>query len=82
MDNNLKQLREQCGFSLQELADMYGGSKANYWALENGKSSPTLTTAYSIACVFDVSVYEIWPDNTKIVEETKVVRKVVNSDES
>ena len=76
MENNLKLFRQQAGFSLQELADMYGGTKAHCWALEKGASIPKLSTAYAIACVLDMTVYEIWPDKTEVVEEPVIIRRV------
>ncbi len=75
--NNLKLYRGQANLTLQQLADMYGGTKSHCWALEKGTSMPTLPTAYAIACVLDMTVYEIWPDTTKIIEEIIKIRKVV-----
>lgn len=77
MKNNLKVFRENALLTLQELADMYGGTKSHCWALEKGTSNPTLPTAYAIAKVLDKTVYMIWPDETKIIEETVTVRRVV-----
>lgn len=76
MKNKLKEKRERNNMTLQELADMYGGTKSHLWALEKGTSTPTLSTAYAIAKVLNYSVYQIWPDTTEIVEETIVVRRV------
>ena len=75
--NNLKKIRNDAGLSLQALADMYGGTKSHCWALEEGTSMPTLPTAYAICGVLDKSVYDIWPDNTVIVEETIKTKRVV-----
>ncbi len=79
MDNKLKKIRKDTGLTLQELADMYGGTKSHCWALERGDSTPTLSTAYAIAKVLDSDVYAIWPDTTEIIEETLIIRKVVNN---
>ncbi len=76
MKNQLKVFRGQAKLTLQGLADMYGGTKSHCWALEKGTSTPTLTTAYAIAKVLGKSVYMIWPDETKIIEETVIVRRV------
>jgi len=76
MKNNLEKLRKFSGLSLQDLADMYGGTKSHCWTLEQGKSSPTLKTAYAISNILNVNVYDIWPDNTEIIEETIVIRRV------
>lgn len=77
MKNKLREFRKRHGLSLQALADMYGGTKSHCHALEKGKSAPTLTTAYAIACVLGSTVYEIWPDETRVVEEQITVRRVV-----
>lgn len=77
MKNRLNEFRKRDGLTLQELADMYGGTKSHCHALEKGTSAPTLPTAYAIACVLGMTVYEIWPDETKVVEETITVRRVV-----
>ncbi len=76
MKNNLKKHRKKAGYTLQFLADMYGGVKSHCFALEKGTSSPTLPTAYAIARVLDKTVYEIWPDTTEITEETIIIRKI------
>jgi len=75
--NNLKSLREDAGLTLQALADMYGGTKSHCWALEAGSSMPTLTTAYAICGVLDKSVYDVWPDETVIVEEIIKTNRIV-----
>ncbi len=76
MNSNLKKLRNKAGLSLQKLGDMCGRSKAQIHQLEKNPSSPTLKTAYLLAKVLDVSVYEIWIDDTEISEEIIVVRRV------
>ena len=76
MKNNLKELRNAAGLSLQKLGDMCRRSKVQIHTLEKGTSLPRLDTAYMIAKVLDKSVYDIWPDGTKIVEETIIVRRV------
>jgi len=79
MKNNLKEVRVAAGLSLQELADMYGGTKPHCWCLERGKNSPKLNTAYAIAKVLNKTVYDIWPDETEMVEETIIIRRVKRS---
>jgi len=76
MKNKLKECRKNAGLSLQKLGDMCQRSKAQLWQLEKSESFPRLDTAYMIAKVLDKSVYDIWPDGTKIVEETIIVRRV------
>ena len=76
--NKLKEFRTDAELSLQKLGDMCGRSKAQLHELEKEGANPTLKTAYMVAKVLDKSVYDIWPDNTKIIEETIVVRRVVS----
>ena len=76
MKNNLKNYRIDAKYTLQSLGDMCGISKAHMHDLENARNCPTLKTAYKIACVLDMTVYEIWPDETEIVTETITVRRV------
>ena len=80
MTNNLKKFRNEAGLSLQGLGDLCCRSKAQLHQLEKSESYCRLDTAYLIAKVLDKSVYDIWPDNTKIVEEKIIVRRVVNMD--
>mgnify|MGYP000057572746 CR=1 FL=1 len=75
--SNLKALRTKANLSLQDLGDMCGKSKASIHELEKDGANPTMKTAYMLAKVLGVSVYEIWPDNTEIVEEIITIRRVV-----
>jgi len=77
LKNNLKKFRNKAGLSLQKLGDMCQRSKAQLHQLESDDANPTLKTAFMIAKVLDKSVYDIWPDKTKIVEEKIIVRRVV-----
>lgn len=80
MKNNLKQARQDAGLTLQSLGDACGLSKSHLHDLEKETgSAPKLPTAYAIACVLGKSVYDIWPDETKVVEKTIVVRRVVGA---
>jgi DNA-binding XRE family transcriptional regulator len=77
--NNLKSIREKCGYSLQELGDMCGRSKGLMWELEKPSANPTLKTAYALSRVLGVEVTDIWPNTVEIVEETITVRRVVHN---
>lgn len=80
MNSNLKQFRRDAGLTLQGLGDMCGLSKSHLHDLEKeAGSQPKITTAYAIACVLGKSVYDIWPDETEVVEKTIVVRRVVGA---
>ena len=77
MRSNLKLFRTDAGYTLQALSDMCGVTKSHLHDLEKESGScPTLKTAYSIACVLDKTVYEIWADTTEVVEETITIRRV------
>jgi len=75
--NCIHSLRVEASLSLQKLADMCGLTKAHLHQLEHGRSMPNLRTAYAVAKIFDLTVYDIWPDDTQIVEETVTVKRVV-----
>lgn len=79
MANNLKEARKAAGLSLQALADICGTSKGYLHCLEGPNGNPSLKTAYKIAAVLGKPVQEIWPDDTEIVEETIVVRRIKTS---
>lgn len=79
MHNNLKTLREKSKYSLQELGDVCGRSKAHIWELEKPSANPTLKTAYALSKVLGVEVTDIWPNTVEIIEETITVRRVVHN---
>jgi len=76
--NNLKRLREEKEWSLQQLGDLCGRSKAHLHQLEKAASNPSIKTAYRVAKILDCSVYDIWVDETKIIEETITVRRCID----
>ena len=77
MRNNLKTLRTQAGFSLEELGKLCGGKgRGQIHQLEKHSANPQLLTAYVIARVLNVDVTDIWPNDIEIVEETMTVRRL------
>ena len=77
MRNNLKTLRTQAGFSLEELGNLCGGkSRGQIHQLEKSSANPQLSTAYVIARVLNVDVTDIWPNEFEIIEETIAVRRL------
>ena len=74
--NNLKSIRESKKLSLEELGSAIGSGKSQIFDLEKQSSNPTIKTAYKIARVLDVSIYEIWPNEIEVVEETITVRRI------
>jgi len=80
--NNLKMLRENHAYSLQDLAELCGVSKPQLHVLEKPEANPTLQTAYKIAAVFNVPVADIWPNNFKVIETTITVRRIAKDKDS
>lgn len=72
--NHLKKLRKEADLTIQGLATKCGVSKSYAWELENDNCNPSITMAYRFGAVLGKTVYEIWPDKTKIVEE--ITRRV------
>lgn len=62
MENRLKQLREQAGWSQGELARRLGVSRQTINAVETDKYDPSLPLALRLARLFGVSVPEIFID--------------------
>jgi transcriptional regulator with XRE-family HTH domain len=56
----LKQVRQQSGLSLRELARQLGVSPSFVSQLENGKSQPSVATLYSISQLLDVSIDQLF----------------------
>lgn len=79
MHNNLKKLREERGYSLQDLCEMCAYSKAHMWNLEKSSANPTLRAAYIISKALGVDVTDIWLNTVEITEETITVRRVVHN---
>lgn len=47
--NNLKELRQEMGYSLDKLSDLTGVSKTMLGQIERGESNPTINTIWKIA---------------------------------
>jgi transcriptional regulator with XRE-family HTH domain len=56
----LKQVRQQAGLSLREVARQLGVSPSFVSQLENGKSQPSVATLYSISQLLDVSIDQLF----------------------
>lgn len=77
---NIGDLRRSAKLTLEALADACGTTKSNLHSLESGRQEPRIGTAYRIARVLGVPVYEVWPDDTNVVEETVVRRRIVQAE--
>ena len=66
MNNRLRELREQMGWSQAALAELLEVSRQTINALETGKYDPSLPLAFKIARAFDepierIFIYDIPP---------------------
>ncbi len=66
MNNRLRELREQMGWSQAALAELLEVSRQTINALETGKYDPSLPLAFKIARAFDepierIFIYDVSP---------------------
>lgn len=63
MNNRIQELRQQQGWSQQDLAGRLGVSRQTVNALERGRYDPSLPLAFNIAKLFALPIEEIFqPD--------------------
>jgi putative transcriptional regulator len=62
MNNQIKQLRAERGWSQSDLADQLGVSRQSVNAIETGKYDPSLPLAFKIAKVFGKPIETIFDD--------------------
>ena len=60
MENKIKELRQQFDFTQQDLGDTVSVSRQTIISLENGKYNPSITLAYKIAKIFNLSIEEVF----------------------
>ncbi|MBS0215060.1 MAG: helix-turn-helix transcriptional regulator [Proteobacteria bacterium] len=60
MDNRLRELREQMGWSQAALAERLEVSRQTINALETGKYDPSLPLAFRIAKLFDEPIESVF----------------------
>ena len=60
MNNRIRLLRAEKGWSQAELADRVGVSRNSINSVENGKFDPSLPLAFRIADAFDLPVEEVF----------------------
>ena len=75
--DNVRKLRKDKGFSLDQLAKKVGSSKAYIWEIEKERTSPKLVTAFKLAEALEVSVdllIDINIDKTS-TEERNLIKK-------
>nr|WP_294849945.1 helix-turn-helix transcriptional regulator [uncultured Sphingomonas sp.] len=62
MDNRLRVLRAERGWSQAELGGQIGVSRQAVNAIETGKHDPSLPLAFRLARLFDLKIEEIFDD--------------------
>lgn len=62
MENNLKSLRAEKGWSQAALGDQLEISRQSVNAIETGRYDPSLPLAFKIARLFDLNIEEIFND--------------------
>jgi putative transcriptional regulator len=60
LQNKIKDLREQLGFTQLDLAEKVNVSRQTIISLENGKYNPSIFLAYKIAKVFKMNIEEVF----------------------
>jgi len=60
LENRIKELRQQFDFTQQDLGDKVSVSRQTIISLENGKYNPSITLAYKIAKIFNLSIEEVF----------------------
>ena len=60
MNNRLKVLRAERGWSQQDLAERLGVSRQSVNAIETGKYDPSLPLAFRIADLFEAQIEQIF----------------------
>lgn len=60
MKNRIEELRKKSGLKQEELADQLQVSRQTISSLENGRYSPSITLAFRIARLFNMSIEDIF----------------------
>lgn len=60
MKNRLEEMRNQMGWTQQELADQAEVSRQTIISLENGRYNPSILLAFRLARIFKVKIEDIF----------------------
>lgn len=60
LKNKIRDLREQFGFTQQDLSEKVHVSRQTIISLENGKYNPSIVLAYNIAKTFNMTIEEVF----------------------
>ena len=66
MNNRLKELRGERGWSQQALAEQLDVSRQTINALEKGRYDPSLPLAFRIGRLFELKIEEIFDDDEEV----------------
>ncbi len=70
----LKELRLKKGFSLQDLADKVGASKAHIWDLETGRAkNPSMELLAKLAKALNTTIYDLVGESLPTDDEPELV---------
>ena len=65
MENNLKSLRAEKGWSQAALGDQLDISRQSVNAIETGRYDPSLPLAFKIARLFELNIEDIFKDEAE-----------------
>ncbi len=60
MNNRLEELRNQKGWTQQELADQVAVSRQTIISLENGRYNPSILLAFRLARLFEMPIEDLF----------------------
>ena len=70
LSKTLKKLRENCGYTQQQVADALNIERSNYTYYETGKTTPDISTIIKLSKIFNVSYIDIFEDEEKSQRHT------------
>ena len=69
LGQTLKKLRENCGYTQQQVADALNLERSTYTYYETGKTTPDINTIVKLARIFNVSYIDIFEQEER--DQTK-----------
>ena len=60
MNNRIEEIRKQKGINQDELAKTLGVSRQTISSLERGRYNPSITLAYKIAKLFELTIEDVF----------------------
>lgn len=69
LSQTLKKLRENCGYTQQQVADALNLERSTYTYYETGKTTPDINTIVKLAKIFNVSFIDIFEQEER--EQTR-----------